>query len=259
MRPQHISYNVCGHQIITIYYRTIIKLHHNHGLLEWWLTQICLVVFVPKPQPEHSVVTSWNWKLNLKNPKEMYAANIYSVEWVVTKWKKKKKNPNHLSFLKPNKNVNKIQFSNLSLNSPRCDQVMNVALRQALPKPMTPVTQRQSNHTSIYHLHDMAPPPPPREKPLPHPFLFPLRGRRAWSGGGLGWRCANGERVHSPTHPFPALSRSIIVERWRWEPQSLPTTTPAAPPSAAAKQPPASPVYPPIYTSIHTLSHSSIK
>lgn len=136
---------------------------------------------------------------------------------------------------------------------------MNVALRQALPQPMTPVTHRQSNHTSIYHLHDMALPPPPREKLLPHPFLFPLRERRAWSGGGLGWRCANGERVHSPTHPFPALSRSIIVERWRWEPQSLPTTTPAAPPSAAAKQPPASPVYLPIYTSIHTLSHSSIK
>lgn len=116
----------------------------------------------------------------------------------------------------------------------------------------------------------------PCDTPPVHPHIYPSPSRHGsattfptcfyfpWEHGepgveaALGWICANGERVHSPTHPFPVLSRSIIVKCWGWEPQSLPTPTPAASPSAAAKQPPASLVYPPIYTSIHTSINSSI-
>lgn len=73
------------------------------------------------------------------------------------------KNPNLLSvfFWWPDKNVSKIQFSHLSLNSPWCDKMINVASRRALAQPMTPLTH-QSSCTSIHHLCDMVLPPPPR-------------------------------------------------------------------------------------------------
>lgn len=61
----------------------------------------------------------------------------------------------------PDKNVSKIQFSHLSLNSPWCDKMINVASRRALAQPMTPLTH-QSSCTSIHHLCDMVLPPPPR-------------------------------------------------------------------------------------------------
>lgn len=158
--------------------------------------------------------------------------------------------------------MSQIQFSHLSLNALWCDQMINVALRPALPQPMTPVTHRQSDHKSIHHLQFC---PHLQERDTFSTYIyFPLlvmeAGERGEPGveAALGWRCANGERVHSPTHPFPVLSRSIIVERWRWEPRSHPTPTPAAPPSAAAKQPPASPVYAFIYIYIHPYTQSFI-
>lgn len=165
---------------------------------------------------------------------------------------------NYCCFWKPVQNVSKIQFSHLSPDTPPCDKMINVALRQAPAQPMTPWhIARPTTHLSITsttwfcHRHQ-------ERNTFSTCFYFPWEQGELGVEAALGWRCANGERVHSPTHPFPVLSRSIIVERWRWEPRSLPTPPPAAPPSAAAKQPPATPVYPPIYTSLHTSIYSFI-
>ena len=57
--------------------------------------------------------------------------------------------------------------------------MINVALRQAVAQPMTPVTLHQSDHTSIHHLHDTLP-QTPSERNLPHLFLFPS----AWMEAG---------------------------------------------------------------------------
>lgn len=94
------------------------------------------------------------------------------------------KNPNQLSVLK-NDEDDKIQFSHLSLEC-QCDQMINVALRQVLAQPVTPVTHRQSNHTSILHLLDTVLPVLPREEHFPHLFLFPPRVTRAWIGDSFG-------------------------------------------------------------------------
>lgn len=143
---------------------------------------------------------------------------------------------------------------------------MNVALRQVLAKPMTLVTSSPVQpHTYPSTLRHGSATTSERQNTFPTCFYFILLVMEAEEGGkprmqaALGWRCASGERVHSPTHPFPVLSRSIIVERWRWEPRSLPTPTPAAPPYAADKQPLTSAVYASIYTFTHTSIHSSIE
>ncbi len=144
----------------------------------------------------------------------------------------------------------KFNFHTCHLTPPRCDQMINAVLRQVRAQPMTPWhIASPTTHLSItsamrfcQHLQDRS--------TFPTCFYFSWKRGEPGVEAALGWRCANGERVHSPTHPFLVLSRSIIVERWWWEPQSLPTKTPAAPPSAAAKQPPASPVISSIHSSI---------
>lgn len=97
---------------------------------------------------------------------------------------------------------------------------------------MTPVTHYQSDNIHLLTLRH-GPATTFRRQTFPSASVSLLWWRQCVEAA-LGWRCANGERVHSPTHPFPVLSRSITVERWGWEPQSLPTPTPAAAPSAAA-------------------------